>query len=274
MLCSINTLRHTAYEGIFKSIKLYIPTRNKHLIWLQAPNNFVLYDVSCCWTFFRVIITHLTRQNVHSMTAIFRTILDLETNIALKRSSLDLSRQIYHLHFIVTMISYVFLDLLLRCILPYFFLVFKLNCWLAYIKLRKSRSKRHQLVFHKPQGWIGCLVNFKDLKSSVGNPMSWILSHSKEKQSFLVVTRGIHGKCDHCIRVYAGNIFNLIGESSMKLSTKNLEEALRENVNSIALCTTLYPNSCCCIKVSKCFVTYQECQKIVQLNSQKKNDCP
>ncbi len=44
VLLSINTMRQTAYKGIFKSIILCMPTRNQHLIQLHDTNNFVLSD--------------------------------------------------------------------------------------------------------------------------------------------------------------------------------------------------------------------------------------
>ncbi len=102
---------------------------------------------------------------------------------------------------------------------------------------------------------IGYLIKVKDLELSVGNLVFWILSHSERKQPFLVAIRGLYRKCSHCIGVYDGELFDVIDESSTRLSAKTLDVVLGEKVNSMLCCKNCYPLSKCCTKNIKLFLT-------------------
>ncbi len=144
----------------------------------------------------------------------------------------------------------------------------EIDSWLAENKYKEGKAINFLLKELK----IGHLVKSKDLESSVGNPVSWVLSHSETKQPFLVAIRGIQGKCGHCIGVYDGKIFDATKDSSINLSAETLEEALGEKVNSIVWCKNFYPYSWCCLQISRPFLTYQEYQKSLHHKCQKKQN--
>ncbi len=102
---------------------------------------------------------------------------------------------------------------------------------------------------------IGCLFQLKDLESSIGNPVPWILCHSEKKQIFVATIIRIYGKFSHCIWVYGDKIFNVIGDSIVKLDTKNLDKAIGEKV-FWCLMKNYCPHSWCFTKVCKSFLSY------------------
>ncbi len=173
-----------------------------------------------------------------------------------KKFSLEITKEIYFLYFFAMMIMCIgfFFKMCLSILHPD--LQVKIADYIRQYKERKEVKAINCLLLDLKIGYFVKLIN---LESSVGNPMSWILSHSERKQPFHVAIRGLHERCSHCIGVCVGEIFDVIAESSTKLSAKTLEETLGEKVNSIVWCKISYPLSWCCTKNIKLF-TYQENQ--------------
>ncbi len=245
VLLSINSMRQTAYKGIFKSIIPCIPTTNQHLIRLHGTKQFHLVDYIPLLALFEGDKRTLDKTSYVLYACNAQIYFGIGKKLSSEKNLLKSEKEVLS--------ASVFRNDDQQCIIGSFVkmcssillpdLQVKMDDWLVQNKYRKEEKAINILLKELN---IGHLVKSKDLESSVGNPVSWVLSHSETKQPFLVAIRGIQGKCGHCIGVCDGKIFNATGDSSLNLSAKILEEALGEKVNSIVWCKNFYPYSWCC----------------------------
>lgn len=138
VLYSINTMRQTAYKRIMKSIIPWIPTSKKHLIRLHGAKQFSLVGHMPLSTLFQGEQCTLERQIMFLITAMLRSISELERSVLLKRLYWELLKKIYHLHIFLMMMSRVFLALLPRYVLSCFFLIFKSKLLIGLVKTREE----------------------------------------------------------------------------------------------------------------------------------------
>lgn len=182
-------------------------------------------------TLFQGDLKAINKRIVFSMFAALRSISELERNILLKK---------HFLAFDGDLSSTPFCNNDKLCILGTFAKIcstilvpdaqVKIAHWISQDKERTDANATKCLLTDRN---IGHLIKIKILSLLWENIFCGLCNILKELLSFLVEIKGIHDKCDHCNGVFDGKIFYAIGRSAKKLSAKNLQETLREEINSI-----------------------------------------